>query len=127
MENELIGYELFVNSKLYPDDYIVSYNHKLYTSEDAAKMALKDLRNHFYITRNVGLHKICYRPVYLTSINCGKYVIYLLKFDKKIIKKRVYSSNGIQDYKLELKNKYPWVKNNFHFNICNIKYGEPIF
>lgn len=125
MENQLIGYELFVNSKLYPDDYIVSYNHKLYTSEDDAKMALKDLRNHLGKS-----FTICYRPVYLTYITTGKYVLQRIYYSQELykseFKKRVYNLRGINDYKTDCPYKHGF-KLEEEYNIYNIKYGEPIF
>ena len=129
MENQLIGYELFVDNTLYPTSFDSSWNHKLYTSEDDAKMALKDLRNHLYITRSISSLKVCYRPVYLTFSNTGNYVLEYkndfdffldLRFSK--YRKRIYNDKGIQDFKKDFK---PNFYNSYY--IRNIKYGKPIF
>ena len=129
MENQLIGYELFINGNLYPEDYIISYNHKLYTSEEDAKMALKDLRIYFDNITYFNSRHLCYRPVYLTYLNTGYYILQQINISynsfnySSDIRKRVYTLQGVDDYRYELG------VHNFDniYKVHNIKYGKPIF
>jgi len=132
---ELIGYEIFIDTELYPTGFDFSWNHKLYITEDDAKMALKDLRNYFYITKNTSSHKVCYRPVYLTSMNYGKFVLEYISSSRPFphcLRKRVYDLKGINDYKLNMKYNTPKILFKslvFEklYNIHRVLYGEPIF
>ena len=127
MENQLIGYELFINGNLYPEDYIISYNHKLYTNKEDAKMALKDLRIYFDNTTYLNSKHLCYRPVYLTYSNTGKHVLeykndFYVSLHCNKYRKKVYESHGVQDYQNETVFDFYDM-----YHVHNIKYGKPIF
>ena len=130
MNNILIGYELFIDTELYPMGFNSSWNHKLYTTEKDAKTALKDFKN--YIGKSL---LVCYRPVFLCKNCTGKFVLiynYVLQYKghnthfKSNLRKRIYSRKGIEDYKLSIKHilKFDFSE---RYTIHNIKYGNPIF
>lgn len=125
MENTLIGYELFVDSSLYPTSFDSSWNHKLYITKQDAENSKKDLKNSLDKSSLI----VCYRPVYITTMNYGRYVLQYRESNQTFpncLRKRVYSLKGINDYKTDLQYKQRF-KFDEKYNIHRILYGEPIF